>query len=186
MSATQPVGGVTTRPEFVVKECSKALVSVDPFCRLQTRTSNRQLNGHDHGKAPAPTARAEVWGRSVSSPACLTPPAEECPGAFRSFCPNCCLVRSVGQDLAAATQGGRRSKGWPQDRLSFEWAGAGETALGALRRPSGLYCRSLEKDTDVKRSDRATPQPQHTHATTGTHSCCHYSPHNARVWRLAC
>ena len=96
----------------------KALVSADPFCRLQTRTSNRQLNGHDHGKAPAPTARAEVWGE-VCLPARPTPPAEECTGAFRSFCPNCCMVRSVGRDRAAVTQGGRRSKRWPQDRLSW-------------------------------------------------------------------
>ena len=117
MSATQPVGGVMTRHEFVVNGWTKALVSADPFCRLQTRTSTRQLNGHDHGKVPAPTARAEVEGE-VCLPARLTPPAEECTGAFRSFCLTCCLVRSVGWDRAAATQGGRRSKGWPQDRFS--------------------------------------------------------------------
>ena len=93
MSTTQAVGGVMTRHEFVVNGWTKALVSADPFCRLQTRISNRQPNGHDHGKAPAPTARAEVWGE-VCLPASLRPPAEEeCTGAFRSFSPNCCLVR---------------------------------------------------------------------------------------------
>ena len=39
-----------------------------------------------------------------------------------------------------------------------------------------------EKDTDVRHPDRATPQSQHTHATTGTHSSCHH----LRAWRLAC
>ena len=38
----------------------------------------------------------------------------------------------------------------------------------------------------MRHPDRAAPQPQHTHATTGTPSCCHYSLHNARAWRLAC
>ena len=185
MSATQPEGGVTTGHEFVVNGWIRIFVSADPFCSLETSTSNRQPNGHDHGKVSAPMSRAEVWSE-VFLPACLTPPSEvECAGAFRSFCPNCCIVRSVDQDLAAATQGGRRSKGWPQDRLSLGRGRAGETAHGGLRRPSGLYCPFLDKDTDVKSSDKATTQPQHTHATTGTRSSCHYSPHNARAWRLA-
>ena len=115
--------------------------------------------------------------------ASFAPPAEEeCTGAFRSFCPNCCLVRSVGRDPEAAMQGGRKSKGWPQDRFSSGMSRAREKALAALRR----IVPFREKDTDVRRPDRATPQPQHTHATTGTPSCCHHSPHHARAWRLAC
>ena len=121
---------VTTSHEFVVNGWIKALVSAEPFCRLETSTSNSQPNGHDHGKVPEPTARAEVWSE-VCLPASLTPPAEEeCTGAFRSFGPNCCLVRSVGQDLAAATQGGRKSKGWTQDRFSRLYDGlVGSTVL---------------------------------------------------------
>ena len=132
-------------------------------------------------QCPRPAAAAEVW-REVFLSASFTPPAEECTGAFRSFCPNCCLVRSVGQDPEAAMQGGRKSKGWPHDRFSSGMSRARETALAALRRTVPFW----EKDTDVRRPDRATPQPQHTRATTGTPSCCHHSPHNARAWRLAC
>ena len=183
MSATQPVGGVTTRHEFVVNGWTKALVSADPFCRLQTRTANRQLNGHDHGNVPAPTARAEVWSELIL-PASLTPPAEEeCTGAFRSFDPNRCLVRFVGQDLAAATQGSWRSKGWPQDRLSLKREAGLERQLSVLY--DGLLGSTVpfwEKDTDVRHPDSASPQTQHTHATTGTHSSCHH----LRAWRLAC
>ena len=156
MSATQPVGGVTTSHEFVVNGWIKALVSADPFCRLETSTSTLQPNGHDHGKVPGAMARAEVW-REEFLPASPTPPAEECKGAFRSSCPNCCLVKSVGLDAAAATQGGRKSKGWPKDRFSSGMCRAREPALAALRRPCGLHCPFWEKDTDVRHPDRATP-----------------------------
>ena len=150
-------GRVMTSHEFVVNGWIKALVSADPFCRPETSTSNRQPNGHDHGKVPEPTARAEVWSE-VFLPASLTPPAEEkCTGVFRSFGPNCCMVKSAGQGLAAATQESRKSKGWPQDRLSLGRGRAGETALAALRRPSGLHCPFLGK-----RHRRDTPRQGYT------------------------
>ena len=162
MSATQPVGGVTTRHEFVMKGWTKALVSADHFCRLQTSTSNRQPNGHDHGKVPEPTARAEVW-REVFLPASLTPPAEECTGAIRSFCPNCCLLRSVGWDPTAATQGGQKSKGWPQDRLSLGmgrgWRDSSRGFTTALWAPPPI---------SGKRHRRETPRQGYTTTTAYT------------------
>ena len=137
---------MTTSHEVVVNGWIKALVSADPFCRLETSTSNSvegSAVANDWGRSPEPTARAEVW-REVFLSASFTPPAEEeCTGVFRSFGPNCCMVRSAGQGPAAATKGGRKSKGWPQDRLSLGRGRAGETALGALRRPCGLYLLSL-------------------------------------------
>ena len=65
-------------------------------------------------------------------------------------------------------------QGWRDSSRGFS------TAFWALMSLSG------KESTDVRHPDRATPQPQHTHATTGTPSRCHYSPHNARAWRLAC
>ena len=97
-------------------------------------------------------------------PASLTPPCEEeCKGVFRSFGPNCCMVRSAGQGPAAATQGGRKSKGWPQDRFSLGRGRAGETALAGLRRPCGLHCPFLGK-----RHRRETPRQGYTTATAHT------------------
>ena len=172
-------GQVTTSHEFVVNGWIKALVSAEPFCRLETSTSNRQPNGHDHGKVPEPTARAEVWSE-VFLPASLTPPAEkECTGAFRSFGPNCCLVRSVGQDLAAATQGGRTSKGWTQDRFSSRMGRARETALAALRRPCGLHRPFLGK-----RHRRETPRQSYT--TTTAHRRNHWNSFMLSLFTAQC
>ena len=102
------MGGVTKGHEFALNGWIKALVSADPLCRLETSTSNRQPNGHDHGKVPEPTARAEVWNE-VFLPACLTPPAEEeRTRAIRSFCPTCSLVRSMGP--GSSSSDARRSE----------------------------------------------------------------------------
>ena len=110
-----------------------------------------------------PAAGAEVW-REVFLSASFTPPAEECTGAFRSFCPNCCLVRSVGRDPEAAMQGGRNSKGWPQDRFSSGMSRARETALAALRLP----CVDSTRPFLGKRHRRETPRQGYTTTTAHT------------------
>ena len=63
MSATQPVGGVTTRHEFMVNGWTKALFSADPFCRLETSTSNR-VDGVSRGERLGTITRSYDQSRS--------------------------------------------------------------------------------------------------------------------------
>ena len=161
---------------------TKALVSADPFCRLETSTSNSvegSAVASDWGRSPEPTARAEVWAKCVSQHVSHHLLKRSAQVRSTLCCPNCCMGGQWARVSAAATQGGRRSKGWPQDRLSVGRGRARETALAALRRPSGLHCPFLGK-----RHRRETPRQGYT--TTTAHTRNHWNSFMLSIFTTQC
>ena len=99
---------------------------------------------------------------------------------FRSFGPNCCIVRSAGQGPAAATQGGRKSKGWPQDRFCL-----GREA-GLERQLSRLYDGLAGSTVPFcgKRYRRETPRQGYT--TTTAHRRNHWNSFFLSLFTAQC